>query len=144
VSTACSSTPVIGVGSFFPSAGFTAPRSYFQGVTIQQTIWITSRVDNVITMVNPLVFWDTLVVVLNQKFYEWNSNSYTLDHMICECYFHNLLTDAKTPEAYFLYYGQQVGKTYYRLIFHPSGFDTVSGLEFDLPAGDPTYWLPGQ
>lgn len=142
MSTACSSTPVIGAGSFFPGGRFAAPRSYFKSWTIQQTIWLTSRVDNVITMTNPLVFWDTLQVVIDQRFYEWNSNAWTLDHVICECCFINLLTSVKTAEPYSLFYTKTVGHDWPRLVFHPSGFDLALGLEFDMPPGNPLYWLP--
>lgn len=142
MSTGCSSSPVIGSGAFFPQGKFAAPRAYFKTFTVEQAIWIVSRVDNVITLTNPLVFWDTLVVVIDQRFYEWNSNGWTLDHIICECYFHNLLTDGKTAEAYSLLYSDVVSIGENGLIFNPSGFGTGGLVTFDLPPGDPAYWTP--
>lgn len=142
MSTACSSTPVIGVGTFFPDPKYGFPRSYIRSFTVEQPIWIVSRVDNVITLTNPIVFWDTLQVVIDQRFYEWNSNGWTLDHVICECCFINLLTGVKTAEAYSLQRHTTPGGVEPGLLFSPSGFGLGGLVTFDFPPGDPGYWLP--
>lgn len=132
--------PVIGAGSYSPGGRFAFPRSYIRGVAVQIVAGVINRVANVWTLQNPPD--PTLYTfVLDARFYQWNSNRWTLDYMVYESYYQPGGVGALVPMPFLLtYYINPANKSPY-VIFSP--FSSPGGLTyFDLPTAPGGYWLP--
>jgi hypothetical protein len=85
---------------------------------------------------------DTIVQVIDPRFWAWSSDAWTFDHIVCESYYHRLLTGAKDPAPY----GVQLRNdptTGFPVVqvWDPDGLASPVA-EITLPAATPGYWLP--
>lgn len=142
MSIACSSTPVLGVGSFNPSGRFAAPRSYYVAVWVGILGWTITQNENEFTYHSIFFPNDTIVQVINPSFWEWSSNGWTFDHIVCESYYHRLLTGAKDPAPYGVQF--RVDPTTKMPVVQVWDTDGLPSpvIEADLPPPPPGYWLP--
>lgn len=142
MSTACSSTPVLGSASFNPSGRLAAPRSYYTFMRFGIFGWFVTQDENVFTYTTPVFPNDTIVQVVNPDFWSWSSNGWTFDHIICESYYHRLLTGAKDPAPYAIELKISTTTGLPGLqVWNTDGLE-VEKLAVDLPPPPPGYWLP--
>jgi len=142
VPTICSSTPVIGSGSFYPQGKWFFPRSYVFGVVVQLEGWTTFAVDNVYTSVDNGNPARQLVYVLRPNVFVWSSNYYSLDYIICESRITNFAGDAWHPISYECLYDIDFVGTLPYLTLRTTGFFATHKQYFPLPPAPPDYWLP--
>lgn len=143
MSIACSSTPVRGLITYGQTPKFGFTRAFMTKIRTGLFTWIVTQVDNQFTYSNILFPNDQIVIVLNPKVWEWSTNGYTLDFVICESYYHRLLTGIKDPAPAF------VGLTYEPPDWSPAllfyNTDGILGglAPYDMPGATEPYWVPG-
>jgi hypothetical protein len=133
----------IGAGTFEPSGGFSFPRSYIYGLSLRLT-GATSivYVGNVLSCGLSAFPTTTLVWKFLPEFIPWNSNRYTLDHLMIEAYFFNTGVPGVFPLPYKLGTWFPPGaKKRYLYVIEPE-FDGTGHHEFDLPGQPDDYWTP--
>jgi hypothetical protein len=142
VSTTCSSTPVIGTGFFSHGGKFAFPRSYIQTLRIGWVVNDITQADNVFTGGGTFVPPTAWKVVVRPQLFDWNSNCYTLDFVVCESYYLRLLTGEKIPAPWAIVF--QNNPTTFNpelLIYNPDGSPTFQ-IDATYPPAPPGYWLP--
>jgi len=131
---------MIGVGSFAPQAKFAFPRSYIRGIGIQIVSGTITPITNGWVLQNPpspALYY----VVLEDRFWDWSSNAYTLDFVVKESYWTPDGSPSYVPMPFLVtYYTDTPNKSPY-LIYSP--FSSPGGVTyFELPSAPPGYWLP--
>lgn len=143
MSIACSSTPVIGLGTFIPTARFAAPRSFYAYILIGIFGWTIEQDENMFTYHSVLFPNDTIVQVVDPRFWSWNSNAWTFDHIVCESYYHRLLTGAKDPAPYGVKIQNDVFTGLPAVQLWNTDGTAVITSRIGLESAPPGYWLPG-
>ena len=131
----------IGVGTYFPNGQFSVQRSYAYAVAFDGLF---------LPLVNPgpdFVFTPAadptqhFFISFLPQFWEWSSNSYTLDHIIVASYFTAPPTFTPTPYNFRLRWLPGTATTPPAVEFFPTGSDTPPAF-YALPDQPPGYWLP--
>lgn len=133
--------PVIGAGTFNPNAGFSFPRSYVFWVAFPSDWTLESHTDGQFVFNDFMFYNDRIYINLYHSFWAWNSNRYTLDHIVVDCYYHPLPSTVDTPTPFSLSYiaPTPTRKATIRLLSPFFG----TGLQyFALPSPSVPYWLP--
>lgn len=142
MSTACSSSPVIGTGTFYPSAGFNFPRSYISSVVFALTGWVWTAVD--VNVWEAFFFGfptSKLHVSLKPEAYAWSSNVYSLPFVLCESWYWPV-PFVEAPADYVLVCDRRENLAGFDLVYLNSAFAPGDEATFRLPAPPAGYWLP--
>lgn len=133
----------IGTGTYSPSAKFWMPRSYVYRLRIARYGDTVTQVGNIFVIHAPPPDLTVLVVKFKLEFFVWNTNTYSLDFAVTDCYALIGGGGAEVPVNFSLSY----------LIDQPSGipclsFDWFTGSpdyqRFPLPPQIDPYWLPAR
>jgi len=138
----CSSPPVIGSPVYEPQAKWAFPRSYVYGLTLACTGFTWTQNENEFvsnTVPGPPT---NIHVVVKPNVYEWSSNVYTLDYVVCECFYLRLLTGEKVPAPYQIdpHHYNSDGLRCLRIWLRDGGFGSFA--DFPIPGQPGDYWLP--
>lgn len=79
---------------------------------------------------------------LKDVFVPWNSNRYTLDFVIAQCYFNNTFTGDLIALNYHVSHWLPTDSARRHLLISIPGFGSVRRDNFDLPGQPDDYWLP--
>lgn len=142
MSIACSSTPTIGAGFFSPSAKFAAPRAYWAAIKLG---WVANSFDqneNVLIGGGSFIPPTRWVLHVNPKFWDWNSNGYTLDHIVCESYYERLLTFERLAAPYSVQFFLDPDTDLPGLLIANADAIPLYFNRYDLPDPTSPYWLP--
>lgn len=141
---ACSSTPLIGAGTFSPQPKFGFNRLYINFWYVCLLTWVPVFSDNHCILLHSTIPGISAHVIMRPNVWEPSTNFYTLDYVICEAYYQGFLWPG----------GFQAMP--YTLRYFPSPTDGVGGLYFhanDTPDGGcgvatlpavSSPWLPQQ
>lgn len=132
---------VIGTGTFVPGGRFAFPRSYINDFYVCRngdTIAQTGAKFVVTDTFNPNL---TATFVMLLQMFVWNTNTYTMDHVIVESYYQNTIGGDKFPLPYNLNYSIDPANGRSRLILGWSGFMT-DPQKMSFPPQQADYWLP--
>lgn len=135
--------PVIGIGTFYPQGGFTFPRSYVSRFAFPSYWTLESHAGNQFVFNDFPVYNDRIFVNLYQNFWAWNSNAYSLDHIVVDCYYHALPSTVDLPTPFSLTWVAGTTSTNATIVLLSPFFG--SSLQFfALPAAPGNYWLPAR
>ena len=134
--------PTIGTGTFTPQGQFSFPRSYvgnvafpadwdLEGHTLHQFVFNDFRFYN-----------DRIFCNLYSPLWAWSSNSYTLDHVVVDLFYHALPSTLDTPPPYTLKF-LPATPLHAATLALTSPFFSTTLQYFPLPPVDQPYWLPG-
>lgn len=131
--------PIIGVGTYVPNGQYAFPRSYIRGFGIQIVAGTITQLGNGFVLSNPpspAVY----AVIINDYFYNWSSNGYTLDHVIGESYYSPLGDGSYIPMPFLLQFYNRTDERGSWIVYSP--FSSPGGVTwFELPPAPPGYWL---
>lgn len=85
--TACPDTPTLVTGSYFPQAKFAFNRGYLRQIALYDRSSSVVMVDNLITCFSTDLPGLQLSYLINPKVWEWNTNVYTLDFVLCDAWY---------------------------------------------------------
>lgn len=131
----------IGTGYFLPQGQFSVQRSFitavaFDGIFPYQVGTPPNFIFNPVT--EPMNYY---YINFLPEFWEWSSNSYTLDHLVIVAYKVALPDPTPIPYDYRLNYKPATATTPACVHLLPH-FYTSSPVYYDMPARDQPYWLP--
>ncbi len=143
VSIACSSTPVRGVGTYTPSAKFAAPRSYFTFVRTGLFGWTVHQTDNKFRYTNPVFLFDEIDIIIDPRFWDWSSDAWTFDHIVCESYYDRLSTGVHDPAPFAVRRTTDSTSGLPGLEIYNTDGIFLLNYEDNLAQAPSSYWLPG-
>jgi len=142
VSIACSSTRTIGTGFYNPGAGFAAPRSFYKAIKLGWVANSFSQNENVLFGGGSFIPPTRWVLHIDPKFWNWNSNGYTLDHIVCESYYERLLTFERFAAPFSVQFFVDTTTDLPGLLISNADAIPLYFNRFVLPAADGGYWIP--
>jgi hypothetical protein len=128
-------------GFFVPNGRFTAPRSYFGAFILNVTAPV-SQSENVVEFTdpgNPNVHFH---IKIDRRFWDWSSNSWTLDWLIEESYYYVLPDPTHIAMPFSLSYFIWPAGVVPSVVFQPFGINFLDYHVFPLPPAPATYWMP--
>jgi hypothetical protein len=133
----------IGTGSFIPSGRFSTTRSYFRGIGFDisgYTVLSTANAYYWQKISDPNEVW---TIVVDERFWLWSSNHWTLDHIITDFYYTLYPSPTQNPQPYTLqpWLREENLSPYLLLQFAAVDFGEFHYVDF--PAAPPGYWRPG-
>jgi len=132
----------LGVGTFFPQGQFAAPRSYYYGV------WLSFDTGSVVNWTDNRADFQapggvvTGAVVFHERFWEWSSNKWTLDHMLVESWYAVAPSPTEIPLPYNLQFYTEPSLTRTYLLYEPFGAPGSAAFKHAMPPAPPDYWMP--
>lgn len=131
----------IGAAGFYPSAKFTFPRSYVYEIAIARYGDTVTHSAGRFTIHAVPPDPTVLIVQTYPNFWQWNSNHYTLDHIVTECYALIGGVGAQVPVNFTLTYGQHPVR--HRAVLEFQWYFLAPDFEyFPLPSQPLNYWMP--
>lgn len=128
-------------GTFFPNGRFTMPRSYVGAFVLNVTAPVT-QADNAIEFTDPLNPLVHFHIKIDRRFWDWSSNTWTLDHIVEESWYYVLPSPTTAPMPFSLSYFTYSTNAIPSLGFQPFGITFPDYHPFPLPTAPPDYWLP--
>jgi hypothetical protein len=131
----------IGTATFHPNGRYAFPRSYVYGINIGRYGDTITAVDNVYTIHAVPPDPSVAIFVVDNRFWLWTSNRWTLDHIVAEAYVLVNNLPPKLPLDFTLSW--VFDHTRHRAILQIEWFVTLPDFQyFALPAPPSNYWLP--
>jgi len=131
----------IGTGVFTPRGQFAFPRSYVRGIVFNIAGYTVTDHGNHYSW-NEIGGSVEFFIFLDLRFRAWNSNRWTLDHVVTE--FYHTLTPGGTqfPDDFslFPFYHPTTHQPFLQFRFGTVDFGAL--VYFDFPAASPFYWFP--
>lgn len=127
--------------TFNPSAKYAFPRSYIRGIQPNLvSTWFVELTSNPITLRfnGAGGFWQRIQIWVRPEFWDWSSNTYTLDYIITRINTFTSTGSANeiTTYAIFLSSGCNATNLYFRVVI--PGFTRLA--QVNLPPAPPSYW----
>lgn len=141
VSTTCFRRMALGIGTFNPSGQFSLTRSYFATIEFDNVSFVFAQTGRIMTATLasfPGWLWRWGI---DQRFYDWSSNHWTLDHLLD-------ISDATPPggsplaQPYILQAARYTGEQKFRLIVSNPFLSTGARVRMVIPGPAAPYWLP--
>ena len=132
----------LGAGTFVPNGQFAIPRPYLRGVWLSfDTPAIVAWTGNTVNFADGLMPVVVGRISFFNNFWNWSSNSYTLDHLVIESWysFNGGITEIPLPFALTWYTDTDLS-TY--LVYNPFSAVGTGAFKHDMPEAPPGYWRP--
>jgi hypothetical protein len=131
-----------GTFAYFPQAKFAMPRSYVRGIALGiSPDWEIYDTGNPIRAKAVLpsftAFQDTYI---EPRFFDWNSNSYTLDFVFTSCLFYIPGIVAPLEQSNQVEFVRRANETCFYVALYVSGATKI--FYIDLPPSPTDYWMP--
>jgi len=131
--------PLIGAGTYVPNGQYNFPRSYIRGFGIQIVAGNIAQSDNVFVLTNP-PSPSVYTLSINEYFWNWSSNRYTMDHVIGESFYSPLGDGSNTEMPFLLQFYNKPDELGNWIVYSP--FSSPGGVTwYELPPAPPDYWL---
>jgi len=131
--------PVIGTGTFYPSPVFNVPRQYAYNFATHTDWTLESHVDNVFVFNDFTLYNDRIFITLRASFWPWTSNSYLMQTIVVEAYYHALPSTTPIPLPFTLTWVPSNASHQATVRLTHSAF-SASYQWFPLPPVDEPYW----
>jgi len=128
-------------GTFNPNGRFTMPRSYIAAFVLNVDAPVT-QTDNVIEFYDPFNPLVNFHIKIDGRFWDWSSNSWSLDWIIEESWYYVLPSPTTAVMPFTLAYRTFGSLVEPSLVFQPFGIDFIDYHIYTLPPAPPTYWMP--
>lgn len=133
--------PIIGAGTFLPSPVFNVPRQFVTDFATHSQWTLESHVDNQFVFNDFTLFNDRIFVNLRPSLWPWTSNSYLLQDIVIDAYYHALPSTIDIPFNFSLTYIPPSAARGAVLKLLNASFST-SIQYFTMPPVNVPYWLP--
>ena len=131
--------PLIGAGTYIPNGQYNFPRSYIRGFGIQIVAGNIAQSDNVFVLTNP-PSPSVYTLSINEYFWNWSSNRYTMDHVIGESFYSPLGDGSNIEMPFLLQFYNKPDELGNWIVYSP--FSSPGGVTwYELPPAPPDYWL---
>lgn len=130
------------VGSYVPQAKFASPRSFYYWIAWNIYPVVITNIGSTYFLTDTATGLITTTVALNPLFWQWSSNSYSLDWIIDDYYYQLTPGGAKVYPNFTLYYSPKIQNHGEGLEFRYFTMDFGRTQLSYLPAQPSGYWLP--
>jgi hypothetical protein len=129
------------MGFYLPSNKFSFRRSYVYEIAIARYGDTVTHVNGRFTIHAVPPDPTVLIIQTYPNFWNWNSNGYTLDHIVTECFALAGGVGPEIPINFTLQYGQHPTK--HRAVLEFLWYTGSPDFEyFPLPVQPPHWWMP--
>jgi hypothetical protein len=131
----------IGVGTFTPNGRFSVPRSFINDIVVYHNGDTIVQVANSFTIHAPFPDPTIGFFRLDNRFWGWSSNYWTLDYIITDCWYKLGGVGAEIPMPFQLHYYNEptTGRTGLSFGWFSAESDPHP---HPLPSAPLNYWLP--
>ncbi len=119
-----------------------APRSYWAAIRLGWVVNSFGQNQNVLLGTGTFIPPTRWVLHVNPKFWDWNSNGYSLDHIVCESYYERLLTFERFAAPYIIDYEIDDATKLPSLKITNGDTPAPYFNRYDLPDPPGGYWIP--